>query len=64
MGYSIGRGRDAHAPRGCAWAELTGREGLCRKDNDEGDFWGKVRNTGKQKSRNAVGLAGQEEYLN
>ena len=40
MGYSIGRGRDAHAPRGCAWAELTGREGLCRRENEEGKILG------------------------
>ena len=69
MGYSIGRGRDAHAPRGCAWAELTGREGLCRRENEEGNILGNAEGArgnaeearGNKKTRRAVGLAGRDE---
>ena len=57
MGYSIGRGRDAHAPRGCAWAELTGREGLCRRENEGGKILGNAEGA----RGNAEGARGNAE---
>ena len=60
-GLRTGRGRDAHAPRGCAmWggADL-GREGLCRKmENEEGKCWGYADKQGEIKIPQCRGACG------
>ena len=62
LGLRIGRGRDAHAPRGCAmWggADL-GREGLCRKreNDEEGNLVGMRKKHGKTKIPQCRGACG------
>ena len=62
--FRIGRGRDAHAPRGCAWAELAGREGLCRRENDEGKILGNAEGTrGNKNPAEPWGLRDENCYF-